>query len=143
MRTRTISYFCALLCITVLIFACQDQNEIDFQNYKTSGKDIYKAKCQNCHAENGEGLGALAPPLTDTTYLKAHKNKLACFIKNGLQDTIVVHGKTYSDKMPGFKELTDIEIAQLIVYITNSFGNTQGHYPYSQVSEDLKNCIKP
>lgn len=106
----------------------------------SNGKDIYKAKCQNCHGENGEGLGQLAPPLTDSVFLKANKENLACIIKNGTSEKIVIHGKEYQEKMPGFPELADIDVAQVMVYVTNSFGNHQGFVPYSKVSTQLQNC---
>lgn len=113
---------------------------MDLQNYVSSGRDIYKAKCQNCHGEKGEGLGELAPPLTDSLFFQANKNRLACFIKNGVNEPLIVHGKEYKEKMPAFPELTNIEVAQVLVFITNSFGNREGFYSYEKVNSDLKNC---
>lgn len=129
--------FCAVAAIVV---SCQNQSQIDFQNYMSSGKDIYNAKCQNCHGTNGEGLGELAPPFTDTITLKNNKTRLACIIKNGLNEKVVVHGKTYEGKMPNFNEMADIELAQVVVYITNSFGNKQGFYSYQEIAKDLQKC---
>ncbi|WP_269426782.1 c-type cytochrome [Pedobacter punctiformis] len=106
----------------------------------SNGKDIYVAKCQNCHGEAGEGLGELAPPLTDSTFLKNNKTRLACIIKNGLNEPITIHGKVYKEKMPAFPELADIDVAQVMVFITNSFGNKQGFVHYNEVSKHLQNC---
>lgn len=124
----------------MVIHACQSASEIEMAKYMSNGKDIYEARCQNCHGKLGEGLGELAPPLTDTLFLKNNKNELACFIKNGVNEPMQVNGKIYHEKMPAFKDLHDIDIAQLIVYITNSFGNKQGMYSYERVSGDLKKC---
>ena len=129
-----------LISILAIIVSCQNQETIDLQNYMSNGKDIYKAKCQNCHGENGEGLGQLAPPLTDSVFMKSNKTRLACIIKNGTNETLVIHGKEYKEKMPGFPELADIDVAQVMVYVTNSFGNHQGFVPYSKVSTQLQNC---
>ncbi|WP_421939665.1 c-type cytochrome [Pedobacter sp.] len=139
MRLNIIKATFILLVIGVII-SCQNQETIDLQNYISSGKDIYKAKCQNCHGENGEGLGQLAPPLTDSVFLKHNKNRLACIIKNGLNEAITVQGKTYKEKMPAFPELTDIEVAQVMVFVTNAFGNNQGFVSYQQVSSQLQQC---
>ncbi|GGI26062.1 hypothetical protein GCM10008119_20770 [Pedobacter mendelii] len=106
----------------------------------SNGKEVYKSRCQNCHGENGEGLGQLAPPLTDSVFLKTNKNRLACIIKNGANEMIVINGKEYKEKMPPFPELADIDVAQVMVYITNSFGNKQGFVPYTEVSVQLQNC---
>ncbi|MFD2287793.1 c-type cytochrome [Pedobacter petrophilus] len=129
-----------LFSVIFVIISCQNQETIDLQNYMSNGKELYRTKCQNCHGENGEGLGQLAPPLTDTLFLKTNKTRLACIIRNGIEESIVINGKTYKEKMPAFPELADIDVAQVMVYITNSFGNNQGFVPYSKVSIQLQNC---
>nr|WP_199158847.1 cytochrome c [Pedobacter sp. ASV2] len=129
-----------IVSIVAIIVSCQNQQQIDLQNYMANGKDIYVAKCQNCHGETGEGLGELAPPLTDSVFLKNNKTRLACIIKNGLNESITIHGKEYKEKMPAFPELANIDVAQVMVFITNSFGNKQGFVHYNEVSKDLQNC---
>lgn len=129
-----------LLSVSAIIYSCQSAEKIEQDIYYTNGRDLYIKHCQNCHGSKGEGLGALTPPLTDTLYLKKHKQHLACIIKNGLTGPIVVGGKNFDDKMPAFNNLADIDIAQLIVYITNSSGNHQGMYKTEQVTKDLSNC---
>ncbi|WP_316803431.1 cytochrome c [Pedobacter nototheniae] len=129
-----------ILSVVAIMISCQNQQQIDLQNYMSNGKDIYVAKCQNCHGETGEGLGQLAPPLTDSVFLKNNKTRLACIIKNGLNESITIHGKEYKEKMPAFPELANIDVAQVMVFITNSFGNKQGFVHYNEVSKDLQNC---
>ena len=130
-------YFTA---VSAIIYSCQSAAEMDQAKYMSGGKDLYITYCQNCHGSNGEGLGELAPPLTDTIFLKENKGKLACIIKNSANEPMLINGKTYEGKMPGFANLHDIDIAQVIVYITNSFGNKQGMHLNQQVTEDLNNC---
>lgn len=128
-----------LLLLCSMIYSCQSAQEIEYAKYMSNGKDIYVARCQNCHGEKGEGLGELAPPLTDTVFLKANKANLACIIKNGSNTEMIINGKKYDGKMPGFN-LAAIDIAQVTVYISNSFGNKQGMYTYEEVSRDLNSC---
>ncbi len=139
MRTRCLLLLFFLL-LTGMIYSCQQESAIEFAKYMSNGKDIYQMKCQNCHGNKGEGLGKLAPPLTDSLFLKEHQSLLACIIKHGSQQGLVVHGIPYEDKMPPFPEMEAIDIAQVVVYIRNSFGNQLGMYSYEQVLEDLKNC---
>lgn len=139
MRNIIIYTVCCLAVVSI-INACQSAGEMEMAKYLSNGKDIYTSRCQNCHGEKGEGLGELAPPLTDTIFLMANKQKLACYIKNGANEPMLVQGKTYQEKMPAFNDLHDIDIAQVLVYITNSFGNKQGMYTYEQIANDLKNC---
>ncbi|RZL15357.1 MAG: cytochrome c [Pedobacter sp.] len=139
MRNTIVSLLFALS-ISAMIWSCQDPAAHEQANYYSNGMRIYKASCQTCHGEKGEGLGSLTPPLTDTVFMKQNKELLSCIIKNGMDSTIVVNGKEYSEKMKGFPEMTDFDIAQVIVYITNSFGNNQGMYNYNRVAIDLQNC---
>lgn len=125
-----------------ILYSCQREGggSLEQDMYYTNGRDIYIQHCQNCHGEKGEGLENLIPPLTDTTYLRENRDKLACFIKNGMEGKIVVDGREFNEKMPDHAEITDIDLAQLIVYITNAYGNKQGMYTTDDVVRDLKNC---
>jgi mono/diheme cytochrome c family protein len=125
--------------IASIIFSCQDARQVQQDMYYTNGRDLYIAYCQNCHGAKGEGLAKLAPPLTDTLFLKQNKKKLACWIKNGVSEPMVVAGVQYEAKMPDHN-FANIDIAQIIVYVTNTFGNKQGNYTQNEVAADLSDC---
>jgi mono/diheme cytochrome c family protein len=133
-----LSIFFTTICS--IIYSCQNATEMEQAQYITGGKDLYIKYCQNCHSANGEGLGELYPALTDTVFLKENKAQLACIIKNGSNKPMLINGKKYDGKMPAFKKIEDIDIAKIIVYITNSFGNKQGMYKFEQVAKDLEKC---
>ena len=123
-----------------IIYSCKNAAQLQQDISYVNGRDIYIKHCQSCHGKNGEGLAMLAPPLTDTISLKENKEKLACFIKNGIRDTtMIIHGQKYDSTMPDFN-LANIDIAQVIVYVTNNFGNKQGMYTPDQVAKDLAAC---
>lgn len=128
---------CFVLCI--LISSCQDSSQIEQARYYVNGKTAYEKHCQNCHGAQGEGLGLLIPPLTDTSYIANNKNKLAAIIKYGMEGPVVINGKTYNEKMPAETHLTPIEITYIINYIGNSFGNEIGLYTAEQVQQDMVN----
>ncbi|WP_256012041.1 c-type cytochrome [Desertivirga xinjiangensis] len=132
-----------LACSTSLISifqACQSQGDINYARYYTNGKKLYDTHCQNCHGAEGQGLAALIPPLTDTVYLTQHRDELACIVKHGLNGEIIINGQTFNEQMPANHQLTDIDIAAIVTYITNSFGNKQGLYDVTNAGTDLKNC---
>lgn len=137
---KTLLLIIYITAVCTIIYSCQNASEMQQAQYMTGGKDLYISNCQNCHGVNGEGLGELAPPLTDSIFLIKNKSKLACIVKNGANEQMLINGKTYEGKMPDFSNLHDIDIAQLIVYITNSYGNKQGMYTYQQVAKDLQEC---
>ena len=127
------------LTLSGIFYSCQTADQIQQDAYYVNGRDLYISHCQNCHGAKGEGLGALTPPLTDSVFMKANKQQLACIIRNGISAPVTVHGKVYEGKMPDFN-MANIDIAQVIVYITNGFGYKQGMYTSEQVEQDLKNC---
>ncbi len=138
---NSLLYISLFLFAGIIIFqACSNEQKLNYQRYFVNGKGLYEKNCQNCHGVNGEGLGKLYPPLTDTLFLYKNKSALACIIKNGLGDKITVNNTIHDSAMPGNGALADIDIAQVIVYITNSFGNKQGFYDQMQVAADLKGC---
>ncbi len=130
----------SIFCGIILIQSCISEEDINFKRYYVNGKGTYEKHCQNCHGAKGQGLGALYPPLTDTTYLIQNKNKLACIIRNGQNQKLTIKNVTYEGQMPANASLAEIDIAQVIVYITNSFGNEQGLYDPKKVNADLKAC---
>ncbi|WP_432712361.1 c-type cytochrome [Pedobacter sp.] len=137
---KTIITAIYMVMVTTIIYSCQSADSMKQDMYYTNGRDLYIQHCQNCHGEKGEGLGELAPPLTDTVFMKDHKAQLACIIKNGLEGPVTVAGKVYNEKMPAETKMANIDIAQLIVYITNTFGNKQGMYTSEEVAANLNRC---
>lgn len=101
---------------------------------------LYQNSCANCHMNDGQGLKNLIPPLADADYLLKFEHKLPCIIKHGLKGEIVVNGKSYNQVMPSNESLSDIDIANLINYIRNEWGNSHSHIPLNQVKEALQKC---
>lgn len=128
-----------VLLLAVMVASCQSEQEIEFNRYYSGGSLVYQQHCQNCHGDKGQGLQSLIPPLTDSTYLKNNKTKLACFVKNGLEGKVTINGRTFDDQMQG-DDLSPLEIAKVLTYITNSYGNKLGTINLEQVQRDLKNC---
>lgn len=139
MRNNWIYIILAILTFSILVLSCQSNEEIEHAHYYINGKTAYETHCQNCHGSKGEGLGLLYPPLTDTAYIAKNQNKLARIIKYGMSGEVVINGQTYNEEMPAETHLSPIEIAYIINYIGNSFGNEIGHYTLQQVQRDLTN----
>ena len=140
MRNRFILFCFTAAAAVIAVQSCQSEQELKYARYYTVGKALYEQHCQNCHAADGSGLEELIPPLTDTTYLRSNKSSLACIIRYGMEGEITINGKKYDKPMPADDHLAPIEIAQIITFITNSFGNNQGLYDIHAVEKDLKDC---
>src|SRR3546814_7965168 len=73
MRNRCLLLFAGLLSVYMVFHSCQNEQAIRTAQYTVNGKKVYTTHCQNCHGAKGEGLGALYPPLTDSTFLTTHR----------------------------------------------------------------------
>lgn len=121
------------LLLTLSLFACEQQ---PYQ----MGERLYKTHCANCHMDGGEGLGALIPPLKGSDYLAANRARLACMIRYGLKDTIVVNGKVYAEQMLGNDKLNDIQITNVVNFVLQSWGNNQPPLTFEEVTTALGQC---
>lgn len=138
-------YFLRVLSLLVASYfalsACQrDEESIKKAQYITNGQKRYETHCKNCHGAKGEGLGRLYPPLTDETYLRANRSSLPCILRHGLSGEIMVHGISYDSTMPSNPELTALDIAYILTYITNSFGNRGDLISKEEAEESLQSC---
>jgi mono/diheme cytochrome c family protein len=119
-----------------------DVEQTKFEKYLIQGKEIYNNGCVNCHQQNGAGLKKLIPPLAKSDYLENNQQDIVCLIKYGAKAPISVHGITYQPTMPAHPQLTDLEIAEVITYINNSWGNELGFVGARKVTLWSKQCSK-
>lgn len=86
------------------------------------GSEIYADFCVTCHLPDGKGVEGTFPPLANSDYLKNNREASIRGIKYGQEGEITVNGKTYNGYMASLG-LDDKEIADVMNYITNSWGN--------------------
>ncbi len=89
----------------------------------TAGKKVYTKNCLACHQANGAGVPGLNPPLVKTDWVLGDKKRLINVVIKGLNDAIEVNGEEYENPMPALEYLSDQEIADVLTYVRNSFGN--------------------
>lgn len=87
------------------------------------GKKVYNLYCLSCHAADGSGMANLNPPLIKTQGVTGNKTKLIQVILNGMDTHEEINGKVYTNTMAPLDYLTDQQIADVLTYIRNSFGN--------------------
>lgn len=86
------------------------------------GKIIYEERCITCHMENGQGIPSVFPPLAGSDYLLQKREASIHAVKFGQEGEITVNGVTYNNFMTP-QGLTDTEVADVMNYILNSWGN--------------------
>ncbi len=87
------------------------------------GETVFKSNCSACHQENGQGVAQAFPPLAKSDYLTADTARVIRTVTGGLQGKVSVNGETYNGVMPAWS-LSDEEIAGVITYVYNSWGNS-------------------
>jgi len=94
-----------------------------------SGKAIYARDgyCSTCHQPDGGGLSASGfPPLVGTQWVLGSDERLIKIVLNGIYGPMEVNGNKYPGQVPmtPFKGmLNDDELAALLTYVRNAFGN--------------------
>lgn len=121
MKKITITGVLCLL-VAVFLFAQAKKQPAATASIKR-GQQVFSTTCIVCHQKNGGGVPGLNPPLIKTTYVLGEKSQLIQIVLKGLNQPIEVQGQTYNNVMPSFAQLTDEQIADVLTYVRNSFGN--------------------
>jgi mono/diheme cytochrome c family protein len=86
------------------------------------GKTVYEMVCLSCHQADGTGVPRMNPPLTGSKTLKGPKEKIIIIALNGLSG-VEIDGEGYDNVMASHADLKDQELADVLTYVRNSFGN--------------------
>ena len=107
----------------VLIVSLISWQQPDLKASVERGQKVYESYCLGCHQADGSGVPRLNPPLAKTAYVTGDKKQLIKIILNGLDTEIEVNGEVYNNVMAPHDFLKDQEIADVLTYVRNSFGN--------------------
>ena len=88
------------------------------------GKQAFMT-CMACHGPAAEGT-VIAPPLAQSNWVNGPAENLIRIQLRGLQGPITVSGKKYTPPVPmmALPQQTDEQIAAVLTYVRNSFGNS-------------------
>ena len=102
------------------------------------GKAVYNNVCAQCHLPSGKGVPNAFPPLVGSDWLTDKPVESIRSIKYGLKGEILVNGKKYNGVMLPLG-LTDKQIADVMNYTSNSWGNeTENFYTAKEIGEVKK-----
>lgn len=89
----------------------------------TDGQVVYQKFCLTCHQVDGSGVPNLNPPLIQTKWVLGSKIILIQQVLKGSKGKVEIEGETFHNAMPAQAQLTDQQIADVLTYVRNSFGN--------------------
>ncbi len=120
----------------------QEQANFTLADRVREGERIYNQTCMACHQSNGQGLPGVFPPLAGSDFLKADHDRAIAIVINGLQGEIEVNGKPYNQIMTP-QNLTDEQIANVLSFVMNSWGNQEGAIEPAHVKRVRDSGLKP
>lgn len=109
--------------------------KLDTEIKYAEGKAVYQQYCVTCHQSTGSGVPNLNPPLKQTEFVLGDKETLVGIVLNGSSEGLEINGQVYSNNMPPFNYLKDEEIADVLSYIRNNFGNEADPVTVSEVEK--------
>jgi nitrite reductase (NO-forming) len=89
-----------------------------------AGGALYSGTCSTCHQADGQGLADVFPPLAKSDWLMKDKERAIDAVLNGLAGKITVNGKHYNSVMPPMSQLSNDEVASILTYAMNEWGNS-------------------
>ena len=130
---RLVILGCLLMCVSLHACQCSDKPDVGpvvdasaspEQQLAQLGKPVYDTKCAQCHQPNGQGITGSFPPLTQTEWVTGDKGRLVRLLLNGMMGPLDVNGQAYNSAMPPHSILNDDQIAAVLTYVRQNFGNS-------------------
>ncbi|TAM78464.1 c-type cytochrome [bacterium] len=128
--------------VGICAVACSHEEKVAATGGGTSllaGKTIYLQKCAACHNASGAGIAGTFPPLAANAFVTGDPKAVIDIVVNGKTGPLTVEGKPYNGAMPAWKgQLTNAQIASIVTYIRNDWGNKAGAVTEAQVAAEAK-----
>ncbi len=90
------------------------------------GKVVYVSNCAACHQGDGRGVKGAFPPLAASDFIAADHGRMIDGLLQGFVGPMTVNGVAYDSLMPAQSQLSDGELADVVTYVLNSWGNGGG-----------------
>jgi len=108
-----------------------------------AGEALFAGTCSVCHQPNGQGLEGVFPPLAKSDFLMADLKRAIGIVLNGLTGPVTVNGKAFNSVMPPMSQLNDDEVANILTYVRNAWGNQDAQVSAAEVAEIRQTTKRP
>ena len=125
-------YVFGIFGIVTLVCTYSFSNDISSKNKLQETNEVYTMYCQNCHMADGKGLEGTYPSIIKSGFLTDPKKAINIILK-GQSGEIVVNGVKFNAIMPAQDYLTDDQIASVLSFVRNNFGNKGSKITPAQV----------
>jgi nitrite reductase (NO-forming) len=112
-----------------------EKGTLDIKTQIAAGEQLFRGTCSVCHQATGQGLPSVFPPLAKSDYLMANKQRAIEIVLKGLTGPVTVNGKPFNSVMPPMSQLRDDEIANILTYVRNTWGNQGDQVTAAEVTD--------
>lgn len=123
MKKFLISMGLAVSFVFYIVVQAQIQQPTAVKASIQRGQAVYKKVCLTCHMADGGGVPHLNPPLIQNSYILGDKSKIIYIVLHGMADRVPIEDEYYSNNMSAHTDLSNQQIADVLTYVRNSFGN--------------------
>jgi len=99
------------------------------------GQKLYGRYCLTCHQADGGGVPNMQPPILGGSWVKGDSKALALFVLTGGFNSAERKDSAVDNVMPGFPQLSDEDLAEILSYIRAKFGGGASPVTATEVSE--------
>ena len=92
-------------------------------NPPPSGQQLYAQHCLSCHQADGGGVPNMQPAIVGGTWAQGEARALTLFVMTGGFNSAERKDSVSHNVMPAFRHLPDEDLAQILTYIREKFGN--------------------
>jgi mono/diheme cytochrome c family protein len=86
-------------------------------------QEVYEEHCLVCHQASGKGVPSMVPTLVESDWVAGDEERLIRAVLEGLEGPIEVKGKTFRGVMSAQPDLSDDDVAAVLTYVRQGFGN--------------------
>jgi nitrite reductase (NO-forming) len=125
------------------VTAAAEKGTLTLEEQVKAGEALFAGTCSVCHQPNGQGLEGVFPPLAGSDLLAKEPHRAVQIVLNGLTGPITVNGKTFNSVMPPMSQLNDDELANILTFVSHSWGNKGWQYSSQELAETRKATARP
>jgi nitrite reductase (NO-forming) len=108
-----------------------------------AGKQLFLGTCSPCHQPEGQGVPQAFPPLAGSDFLMADKMRAVGIVLNGKTGPVTVNSNQFNSVMPPLSQLPDDDIANILTFVRNSWGNAGEAVTRDEVATIRKTTQRP
>ena len=120
------------LSLTTASLACAENPAPDS---RPPGQRLYGVHCLSCHQADGGGVPNMQPAIAGGAWVKGDARALALFVMTGGFDSASRKDSSVGNVMPPFRQLADADLAEILTYIRQKFGDGAPAVTAAEVAE--------